>query len=109
MKYLPSLAGIAPPLQCNRVVEGSMVTPVNCGRPATRHVFWTPKGENGLCCDEHYDEARQKWVFWTAHEYRMECSMPGAWVTFDDDDESFCYVNEAELGLSVHTETEVSA
>jgi hypothetical protein len=39
--------------------------------------MWTSDLENGLACDEHADEAREKWVFYAIHPYEMACSMVG--------------------------------
>lgn len=64
----PPLFGIAPGLQCNRLMGGSDDVADACGKPATWHIFWTPDLENGICCDHHAAEARSRWVFYAIHE-----------------------------------------
>lgn len=91
------LGGHAPPLQCNRIVNGSTFdAPDHCGREAKWHVIWTEDLENGLCCDEHMEEVLAKWMFYARHPYRMECSMPGAVYLHDA---NVCLVDEDGLEL----------
>lgn len=92
---LPPLGDIAPPLQCNRLLEWPDQAS-RCGKPATWHVIWTSDMENGLACDEHYDEARSTWAYFAVHPYRMECSMPGAVYVHA---ENVCRTDEDSLGL----------
>lgn len=66
---LPPMFGVAPPLSCTRV---------GCGADATHHIIWTPDMENGLVCDEHLVEARERWTWWAVHAYQPVCSMEGA-------------------------------
>jgi hypothetical protein len=98
MSALPPLGGVAPPLQCLRLLAG---TPgggdeIHCGREGKWHIIWTSDCENGICCDEHYAETRDRWAYFAAHEYRMECSMPGAVYIFA---ENRCVIDEDGLGL----------
>lgn len=71
----PPIGGVAPPLQCNRIVTGDLDGRGYCGRPATWHIMWTADCENGLACDEHAQEAREWWAFYAIHEYEPACSM----------------------------------
>lgn len=100
MSALPPLGGIAPPLQCNRWLPGGGALgsgdEKHCGREGKWHVIWTADCENGICCHEHYDEVRRLWAYYAAHEYRMECSMPGAVFI---EAENRCVVDEDGLGL----------
>jgi hypothetical protein len=106
MSITPPLGGEAPPLRCNRLTGGSFDRPEHCDRAATHHIIWTADLENGLCCDEHYQEAKQKWAFFGAHAYEMACSMPGATYLPGEDR---CVVNEELLGLCAHVAEEISA
>lgn len=65
---MPPLFGTAPPLSCSRL---------GCGADATWHVIWSPDMENGLTCEEHAEEVRRLWAFWSLHRYELTCSMPG--------------------------------
>lgn len=71
----PPIGGVAPPLQCNRLFNNDFRHPVYCGKPATWHIMWTADLENGIACDEHAQEARERWVFYAIHEYEPACSM----------------------------------
>ena len=75
----------APPLGPERPVMdltcGRLIPPGHCGKPATWHFCWTDDAENGLCCDEHTEEAhRLGWgVDW--HPVGPICTMPDSvWV-----------------------------
>lgn len=74
-EILPPMIGEAnaPGGECSRWLGET-----HCGKPAAFHVFWTPDGENGLCCTEHIAEARKRWVFYAAHPWRPPCSAPDA-------------------------------
>jgi hypothetical protein len=98
MSALPPLGGVAPPLQCNRWMGGTFGggDEICCGREGKWHIMWTSDLENGICCDDHYQEARARWAFYAAHEYRPDCSMPGAVYIFA---ENRCVVDEDGLGL----------
>src|SRR5690349_14395106 len=101
MTDTPALSGRdAPPLKCGRILSG-LNTPdeVVCGRDATWHVIWETDGENGLACDEHYVFIQRNWNFWTSHEYKMECSMPGSRLCVTPTRESWCEVDLDEVGL----------
>ena len=94
--YAPT-GGVAPPLQCNRVLRGPLEAPeAYCGRPAEWHVLWDREVNNGLCCQEHYEEVCDRWVYLAAHEYDMACSMPGAVY---DPGRNVCLVDQSLLGL----------
>lgn len=95
--FSPPLGGAAPPLQCNRALEGPLDNPTRyCGKPGTWHIIWTADCENGIACDEHYAEAKSRWVFYAAHPYEPVCSMPGAVFLVD---ENRCVVDEDLLGF----------
>jgi hypothetical protein len=66
---LPPMSGVAPALTCSRV---------GCKRDATTHVIWDRELRNGLCCNEHVAEARERWSFWAMHPYDLVCSAPNA-------------------------------
>lgn len=89
------LGGVAPPLQCNRVVGGTLGGDDEeyCGKDATWHVIWTSDLENGLACDEHMDEIRRRWMFFAVHPYEPTCSMPDAVYVYD---ENRCVIDEDE-------------
>lgn len=59
----------APPGFCHRWMDDHP-----CGKPATWHIIWDSYLSNGLCCDEHMEEARIHWVFWAHHPYEAACS-----------------------------------
>jgi hypothetical protein len=88
--------GHAPPLVCGRLQNWPNPWS-RCPREATTHVIWTPKIDNGLCCDDHADEARRLWTPYAMHPYRMECSMPGAVFVHDL---NLCVVDEGLLGIT---------
>lgn len=93
MSALPPLFGVAPPLACSYWLGDR-----NCGKPGTWHIMWTEDLENGIACDEHFAEVRERWCYYAIHEYRPDCSMPGALYHRD---ENICVVDEGELGLAV--------
>lgn len=98
MSALPPMGGVAPPLQCNRDLNGNPGSGDErlCGREGKWHIIWTSDLENGICCDEHYDEARKRWGFYAVHPYKPDCSMPGAVYVFAD---NVCVVDEDGLDL----------
>lgn len=68
-------------LACGRMVAGR-----ECEAPAAWHVSWYEDGvragawDNSLCCQEHMDDAQQRWtgaVGWR-HRVSHACGMPGA-------------------------------
>jgi hypothetical protein len=72
--HLPQMFGTAPPMTCSRV---------GCGRSATFHVIWTAEMDNGLCCDDHMEEARRRWRCYAHHDYDPGfCSHPQASFEF---------------------------
>lgn len=93
MGDLPPLFNHAPPLTCSRWLGDRA-----CGVEGKWHMIWTEHIDNGICCDEHEREARQRWSFYAVHEYRMECSMPGAVFVHD---KNICVVDEGLLGLDM--------
>lgn len=92
----PPLGGVAPPLQCNRILNDDLEHPDHCGKPGKWHIIWTADTENGIACDEHADEARRRWVYFGMHPYDPVCSMPGAMYLVAEDR---CVVDEGLLGL----------
>jgi hypothetical protein len=90
-ELVPPLFGHAPPFACGRILVAGP-----CGADAEWHVIWSSDIDNGLCCQAHYDEARERWAFYAAHRYEMECSMPGAVFV---EAENRCRVDEESLGL----------
>lgn len=90
-EFMPPLIGVAPGLECGRLTAGERGY---CGRPATWHVIWDQACSNGLLCDEHAEEARQRWVFFAIHPYDPTCSFPGALYVYRD---NRCVVDEAYL------------
>lgn len=64
-KPLPPMRGIAPPLSCTRI---------GCGHDATHHIIWTADIDNGLVCDDHLVEAKERWSFVAVHPYQLDCS-----------------------------------
>ncbi len=102
----PPIGGVAPPLQCNRVLSGSFDDPTYCGRPGEWHIIWNYEAENGITCQEHADEARRRWVFVGMHPYSEVCSIRGArWLA----DEDRCVVDDDDLGLSASVSEVVDA
>ena len=93
----PPLGGVAPPLQCNRIIDGTFEAPVHCGAEGKWHVIWNLDAENGICCDKHADEVRRRWVYVGFHPYEMVCSIQGAHWLHDEDR---CVVTDDDLGLT---------
>lgn len=87
----PPLFDRAPPLACSRRVGED-----GCGKEAKWHVIWNSDMDNGLACDQHQSEIKQKWVYYAIHPYQMECSMPGCVFV---EAENRCIVDEEGLGL----------
>lgn len=92
---LPPIGGHAPPLRCGYLTawpdEASQ-----CPNDARWHIIWTSDVENSIDCDEHAESARRRYAFYAIHEYRMECSMPGAVFNHDL---NRCEVDEGLLEL----------
>lgn len=98
MSLTPPLGGNAPPLQCNRLMGGTFDEPELCGKPGAWHVIWDLDLNNGICCDEHAEEARRLWVFIGFHPYSEVCSIGGArWLP----DKDICVVDDDDLGLAI--------
>lgn len=97
---IPTRKAGAPPLECSRLTLDG-----HCGLPAKWHIIWNEAIDNGLACDEHMDEIRQKWTYLAVHEYEMACSIWGA---------KFhsllnrCIVEDGDLGISESRVFEVS-
>lgn len=102
----PPLGGVAPALQCNRMMGGTFEDPIYCGAEGKWHVIWNLQAENGICCDSHADEVRQRWAYAGLHPYEMVCSIRGArWLH----DEDRCVVTDEDLGLTEHIQIEVAS
>lgn len=109
-EFGPPIGGVAPPLQCNRIVHGDLAGRGYCGREATWHIMWTADMENGLACDEHAQEARELWVFYAIHEYESACSMAdmGA-MYFHDINRCLLPGDLREIKAAAEKEVEVDA
>jgi hypothetical protein len=72
--------------RCSRIL-GEKDTDV-CGKPATVHViyWWDPDVTeggyaHGFCCDEHWQEYRNRWRCAGQHPVGHACGMPGSRVS----------------------------
>lgn len=85
----PLELGLSGPGLCSRATGPNPEGGDRCTNEATWHVIWKldPEMTNGLCCDEHMDEARELWVFYAAHKYVQSfCSHPNAMFQHDLND-----------------------
>lgn len=63
---------------CGRLVPGGY-----CGAPAEWHVFWDDvELHNGVCCDMHYRNAKERWHMHDAHPLGAVCTMPDTTVVW---------------------------
>lgn len=82
----------------------------NCGKPATWHFMWTEDGENGLCCDEHHDEALRVWSHHDKHPMTAVCTMPdSSWFYSWDQPPGMCAWTVSEDTLALQQEATVDA
>lgn len=100
----PPLLGDRPALDqtCGRWLGDT-----NCGRPATWHFMWTQDGDNGLCCDEHHDEALRTWTHHDRHPITAVCTLPDANWFFSWDEPPGCcrwVVSDETMALATATE-----
>lgn len=88
---------------CSRAVGPTINHP--CGKRATWHIQWVPRGDNGYACDEHYAEARQHVVFNDAHPFGVVCGMPETmWIDSEEEPPGLCrwLVSDETLAIGQH-------
>ncbi len=50
-----------------------------CGEAASMHVAYDAEIENGFCCEAHWVDFQERWVYWDAHPVvAPPCGYPGS-------------------------------
>jgi hypothetical protein len=94
-------AGIA---TCVRYISEDL----DCGAPATWHIWWAGGDVVSPACDEHHDEAVSRgWDMKDAHPFGGVCGMPGTiWHYSVDGEHGHCAFDlDADEVLSERVDT----